>query len=128
MAHVEFSAALRGKASVLYAEPDYLVHASGATNDPQFSLQWNLQNTGQNGGTSGADIHAAQAWGLTTGSPNTVVAVLDTGIDYTHQDLAANVWSAASGFSRFRPWRSQCGESSETSTPPSFSTPSEPWR
>jgi subtilisin family serine protease len=89
----------RGNKSVLYAEPDYLVHASVATNDPQFSVQWNLQNTGQNGGTSGADIHAAQAWGLNTGSANTIVAVLDTGIDYTHQDLAANVWSAANGFS-----------------------------
>ena len=89
----------RSNKSVMYAEPDYLVHASVATNDPQFSAQWNLQNTGQNGGTSGADIHAAQAWGLNTGSANTIVAVLDTGIDYTHQDLAANVWSAASGFS-----------------------------
>jgi subtilisin family serine protease len=89
----------RSNGSVLYAEPDYLVHASGATNDPQFSAQWNLQNTGQSGGTPGADIHALPAWGLTTGSANTVVAVLDTGIDYTHQDLAANVWSAASGFS-----------------------------
>jgi len=89
----------RGNKSVLYAEPDYLVHASGAPNDPQFPAQWNLQNTGQNGGTLGADIRAVQAWGITTGSPNTFVAVLDTGIDYTHQDLAANVWSAASAFS-----------------------------
>src|ERR1700730_17254573 len=89
----------RGNKNVLYAEPDYLVHASAATNDPRFSTQWNLQNTGQNGRTPGADIHAAAAWGLTTGNVNTAVAVLDTGVDYHHQDLAANVWSAPGAFS-----------------------------
>jgi subtilisin family serine protease len=89
----------RGNNNVLYAEPDYLVHASGVPNDPQFALQWNMQNTGQSGGTAGADIHATQAWGISTGSPNVVVAVLDTGVDYSHQDLAANVWSSTNGFS-----------------------------
>jgi subtilisin family serine protease len=89
----------RANPSVLYAEPDYIVHALGVPNDPQFPTQWNMQNTGQAGGTAGADIRATQAWGLTTGSSNVVVAILDTGIDYTHQDLAANVWSSGSGFS-----------------------------
>ena len=84
--------------AVLYAEPDYIVQASGIPNDPLFGTQWNLHNTGQNGGTSGADIHATQAWDITTGSSNVVVAVIDTGIDYTHPDLAANVWSATKSF------------------------------
>jgi Subtilase family/FG-GAP-like repeat len=89
----------RRNSNVVYAEPDYIVHAFDTPNDPQFSSQWNLQNTGQNGGTPGADIHATQAWNLSTGSSNVVVGVLDTGLDYDHQDLSANVWSAPTAFS-----------------------------
>ena len=81
----------RGNSVVLYAEPDYIVRASDIPNDPLFSSQWNMQNTGQNGGTPSADIHATQAWGISTGSASVVVAVIDTGIDYNHPDLAANV-------------------------------------
>src|SRR5208337_3683756 len=86
--------------SVLYAEPNYILHALSAPNDPSFPQQWSLQNTGQDGGTVGADIHATQAWNLTTGSSRVVVAVLDTGIDYTHQDLAVNAWSSSAAFSQ----------------------------
>ena len=89
----------RADARVLYAEPDYIVHTAAVPNDPFFSTQWDLHNTGQNGGTPGADIHATQAWDITTGSSSVVVAVLDTGIDYNHQDLAQNVWSAPAAFS-----------------------------
>jgi len=89
----------RQNPNVLYAEPDYIVRASTTPNDPQFGAQWSLHNTGQNGGTPGADIHAPQAWALTTGSPNVVVAILDTGIDYTHPDLASNVWTSTVAFS-----------------------------
>lgn len=60
----------RNNPEVLYAEPNYLVHALTGPNDPKFPHLWGLQNTGQMGGTAGADIHAAQAWGLTTGSSN----------------------------------------------------------
>ncbi len=62
-------------------------------NDPKFNRQWALHNTGQTGGTPDADIDAPEAWDLFTGSPNIVVAVLDTGVDYNHQDLAANIWT-----------------------------------
>src|SRR3990172_6838806 len=82
----------RDNRDVLYAEPNYLVEKLGVPNDPSFPLKWNLQNTGQNGGTPGADIKAVQAWDITTGSSTVVVAVIDTGIDYNHQDLAANMW------------------------------------
>ncbi|MFL6387919.1 MAG: FG-GAP-like repeat-containing protein [Terriglobales bacterium] len=88
----------RNNPSVLYAEPDYIVQVTGVPNDPFFSTQWNMQNTGQNGGTVGADIHATQAWNITTGSAGVVVAVLDTGVDYNHTDLASNIWSAPAGF------------------------------
>jgi len=90
----------RHNPAVLYAEPNYVVHLLGSPNDPKFLQMWGLQNTGQNGGVVGADIHATQAWNLTTGSSSVVVALLDTGIDYSHQDLAANVWSNPTAFSQ----------------------------
>jgi subtilisin family serine protease len=62
-------------------------------NDPMFGEQWSLQNTGQSGGTTGADMCALGAWSKTTGSRKVIVAVLDTGVDYTHRDLAGNMWT-----------------------------------
>jgi subtilisin family serine protease len=88
----------RSNPDVLYAEPDYLMHALETPNDPLFPLQWSLRNTGQNGGTPGADIHATQAWNLSEGNSSVVVAVLDTGVDYRHPDLAAQVWTASTPF------------------------------
>lgn len=85
----------RKRADVLYAEPNYIRHADQSPvtpNDPQYAEMWNLHNTGQSGGTPGADIHAPEAWGLSTGSPNVVVGIIDTGIDYTHVDLSANMF------------------------------------
>jgi subtilisin family serine protease len=86
--------------NVLYAEPNYVVHPFTLPNDPLFPQQWGLSNTGQGGGTSGADIHAQQAWDITTGLSNVVVAVIDTGIDYNHPDLATNIWSAPTPFTQ----------------------------
>ena len=91
----------RARPDVLYAEPNYVRHAvqSPVTpNDPRYSDMWNLHNTGQSGGTPGADIHAPEAWGLTTGNSTVVVAVIDTGIDYKHMDLAANIWSSPTSY------------------------------
>jgi subtilisin family serine protease len=59
--------------------------------DEYFPLQWHLHNTGQSGGTPGADINAPAAWEITTGDPNIVVAVLDTGVDSSHPDLVNNL-------------------------------------
>ncbi|HYT70126.1 MAG TPA: S8 family serine peptidase, partial [Gemmatimonadales bacterium] len=77
---------------VLYAEPNYVVEALAGPDDPQFGFLWGLQNTGQTGGVAGADIDAVRAWGVTTGSSGVVVTVIDSGIDYTHQDLADNMF------------------------------------
>ena len=78
-------------------EDRVVLSTPGATNvvvpnDPQFSSQYALQNTGQNGGTAGADINATAAWSVVTGNPSITVAVLDTGVDYDHPDLYDNIW------------------------------------
>jgi subtilisin family serine protease len=82
----------RGHPDVLYAEPDYFMRERGIPNDVMVPDQWNLHNIGQNSGTPDADIDAPEAWNITTGSHSVVVAVLDTGIDYTNDDLAPNMW------------------------------------
>lgn len=61
-------------------------------NDPMFSDQWALNNVGQNGGKQKADIGALLAWAKTKGTKKVVVAVLDTGVEYTHNDLVTNMW------------------------------------
>jgi subtilisin family serine protease len=88
---------------VLYAEPNFIVRALSDPVDQLYPQLWGLKNTGQavNGGPAGvvgADIRAANAWDLTVGSTANVVAILDTGMDYNHVDLAPNVWSAPSAF------------------------------
>ena len=65
---------------------------SNGPNDPMLSEQWGLINTGQRDGTAGADVSAGDAWERTHGSKKVVVAVLDSGVDYTHPDLAGNIW------------------------------------
>src|SRR6185295_18780979 len=87
-------ATLGGRGEVLQVEPNYVLHATAVPNDPQFSLLWGLRNLT----TPGADIHAVNAWNVSTGSSSIVVGVVDTGIDYNHPDLQANVWSAPSQF------------------------------
>lgn len=88
---------------VAYVEPDYILHAAAIPGDARFGEQYALKNTGQSvlgaPGVVGADIGAAAAWDLGTGTAGHTVAVLDTGVDYNHPDLAANLWSSATGFS-----------------------------
>ena len=74
---------------VLYAEPNYIYYTAVTPNDPYYGNQWALYNTTH----PGVDIAAPDAWGISTGSDSVVVAVVDTGIDYNHPDLAANIWN-----------------------------------
>jgi len=93
--------ALAHNANVEYVEPNYIVHLEAAPNDPQYSSLWGLRNVGQavfgSPGIPGSDIRAESAWNITTGSASIVVGVVDSGIDYSHVDLAANVWSNPGG-------------------------------
>jgi subtilisin family serine protease len=60
-------------------------------NDEYFPMQWHLHNTGQSGGTPGADIRAPEAWDITTGDPDIIVSVQDTGVVLNHPDLVDNL-------------------------------------
>jgi len=83
---------LKASGDILYVEPNYRIRlASTFPNDTRFDELWGMHNTGQTGGTVDADIDAPEAWDVITDS-STIVAVLDTGIDYTHPDLSANIW------------------------------------
>lgn len=82
---------------VLFAEPNYRLKTQALPNDPDFDLQWALRNMGQvvagYVGTPGADLESGPAWEITSGSSSVVVAVLDSGCDYNHPDLTANIWT-----------------------------------
>ena len=84
-----------GSPHVASVEPDFVIAPTTIPNDPSFGSLWGLHNTGQSGGLVDADIDAPAAWETTTGSRSVVIAVIDTGVDYTHRDLAANAWRNA---------------------------------
>lgn len=86
--------AYRRNPAVLYAEPDYRLEFFATTpSDARFTEQWSLKNTGENGRLAGADINATRAWDITTGNSTVYVGIVDSGVDYTHPDLAANMWA-----------------------------------
>lgn len=76
--------------------PNYIYRANKVPNDELYSKLWGMKNTGQSDskqeGTAGFDIGAEQAWDMTTGNKDIVVAIIDTGIKYDHPDLAPNMW------------------------------------
>ena len=74
-------------------DPEIVVRPTAMPNDPSFASQWSLNNVGQTGGRIDADVDAVEAWQITTGSRGVVVAVIDSGIDFSHPDLAANIWT-----------------------------------
>ncbi len=84
-------ARLAAAEDVAYAERNGLGGGGLVPNDTHFGVQWHLQNTGQSGGLAGADIDATSAWNVTTGAPSTVIAVLDTGIDFAHPEFAGRI-------------------------------------
>ncbi|MBF0103525.1 MAG: S8 family serine peptidase [Desulfobacterales bacterium] len=83
---------LNASGAVEFAEQDHVLYMDNIPNDSQFSSLWGLNNTGQSGGVTGTDIDMLSAWDAKTGDLNMVVAVIDTGVDYNHDDLKANMW------------------------------------
>lgn len=77
---------------VEYAEPNFILKTTLIPNDPNFTNLWGLQNSGQTGGANDADIDAPEAWDITRDT-NLVVGIIDTGVDYTHEDLQNNMWT-----------------------------------
>lgn len=81
---------------VKYAEPDWIGEWFATPNDPDYQLMWGMENIGQtvNGitGIAGADVSAESAWDTTTGSSTALIAIVDSGVDYLHPDLAANIF------------------------------------
>ncbi|MEN6519621.1 MAG: S8 family peptidase [Armatimonadota bacterium] len=102
-------ARLRSHPAVEYAGLNHKLRIVLEPNDPLFRNdysddppQWGLYNDGYNNdffsllgatSTEGADIHAEEAWNITTGSSSVIIASIDTGVDYTHEDLADNIWT-----------------------------------
>jgi len=86
-------AELRNQANVVMASRNSRVTADALPNDPYFGDLWGLRNTGQSGGVAGVDIGVENVWDTLTDASSILVAVIDTGIDYTHPDLAANIWT-----------------------------------
>ena len=84
---------LQANPDIEYIEPNYIVRIQQRLpNDPQFSSLYGLDNRSQSGGRADADIDAPEAWALQTGS-DVIVAVIDSGVDYTHVDLRDNIWT-----------------------------------
>ncbi len=83
---------LSSEPRVDYVEPNHVVSVAVTPNDPSFSQLWGLHNTGQTGGTNDKDIDAPEAWDLATGDSSIVVAVTDTGVDFSHPDLSSQRW------------------------------------
>lgn len=85
---------MNNSGEVEFAEPNYVVHADKVPNDPSFSQQWGLNNIGSQDPpmTVRADIGAPDAWQWITNSSPTVVVIIDSGVDYNHEDLVDNMW------------------------------------
>jgi subtilisin family serine protease len=91
MTYYDALAYFKSKKMLYQAEPNYIIPIKALPDDPSFPLQWGLNNSGGSG-VNDADIDAPEAWDFSTGGRNVVIALIDTGVDYTHEDLEDNIW------------------------------------
>ena len=85
---------VKKRSGVKYAFPNYIKKVSSITNDMYSKYQWALDNTGQNGGTKGADVNAEGLWDKASkAEKEAVVAVIDTGIDFNNEELKEVIWT-----------------------------------
>ncbi len=89
---VEIFKQLQQKPQVEHVEFNHQITLFSTPNDPDFSTLWGLHNIGQTNGLNDSDIDATEAWDIQQGSESVLIAVIDTGVDYAHQDLAENIW------------------------------------
>jgi subtilisin family serine protease len=99
--------AYRGDPDVEHVQPNYVYHAAAVPNDTQYGELWAFRNIGQtittgtylpNAGTPGADINIEKAWDHITDCSSVVVAIIDSGVNYSQEDLAGNMWNGGPGF------------------------------
>lgn len=95
----------RQNPNVEYAEPNYIIYSCQLfpndppfdPDDPDYGILWGLHNFGQTvgikSGLPGADINTPEAWEISTGGEEVVIAVIDSGVAYSHPDLASNMWT-----------------------------------
>ncbi|MCF6212223.1 MAG: S8 family serine peptidase [Gammaproteobacteria bacterium] len=84
---------LSARPDIEFVEYNYEIRVLLTPNDPHFDSLWGLHNTQQTGGVFDADIDTPEAWDSNTGDANIIIAVIDTGVDYGHEDLAGNMWT-----------------------------------
>ena len=89
---LEFAKLLQQRTDVEVAEVNTIGEYTLIPDDTDFGDQWDLDNTGQTGGTADADIDAPEAWDIAIGDGSVVVGVLDSGTEYDHEDLECNIW------------------------------------
>jgi thermitase len=112
----ETVAAYRNDPNVEYAQPNYIYHTTAVPTDPQYGQSWALKNSGQtitgtytqpagtpiyptnNPGLAGNDMNIESAWNHITDCSSVVVAVVDSGVNYNQQDLAANMWNGGTTY------------------------------
>jgi thermitase len=99
---------LGGSEGVEFAQPNFTYRKTATVNDTQYPQQWHLKNTGQtiagayypshNPGASSSDIGAETAWNTITDCSSVTVAVIDSGVNYNHEDLSANMWNGGTSY------------------------------